>query len=371
MAFFIHYPYGEDMINWNGQFTQLIRKSSPDRWGNWTLSSEVAPGAVGILDPLTGTFKLIADAIPGVSQGNFIRNPVSSDWDTMSSEVSRTESEVDVGAEITDPETGITAKAALEIAWKFGREGSMVSKCALDSEMVLNNPDAVLADHLDWLVQRAVQSGMGSDKGIAQGFGIITSVLYARSGLNVGSMASDNTFSLKGSASAVQKMVGEVKGKGSFTSVSSSKSVDKHLWPSEAGVLAQKSAPLAYTFASFDGRLLLPRWITHIGAYQLVISNAHGGTYIVDATLQYDTPRGHKTDSGTASGGLTVTFGDIPLDASNLALELGFRGVMSTEKHQLQWKSPRGQWISGVRHVDLFGVWPGDTRAVDVEAGQA
>ena len=359
------------MINWNAQFTQLIRRSNPTLWGNWTLSSEVSPGAVGILDPLTGAFKLIADAIPGVSPGNFIRNSVSSDWDTMSSEVSRTESEVDLGAEVTDPETGVTAKAGMEIAWKFGREGSMVSKCALDSELVLNNPDAVVADHLDWLVQRAVQSGMGSDKGIAQGFGIITSVLYARSGLNVGSMANDNTFSLKGSASAVQKMVGEVKGKGSFTSASSSKSVDKHLWPSEAGVVAKNSAPLAYTFASFDGRLLLPRWITHISAYQLVISNAHGGTYIVDATLQYDTPRGRKTANGTASGGLSVTFGDIPLDASNLELELGFRGVMTTEKHHLQWKSPRGQWISGVRHVDLYGVWPGDTRAVDAEAGLA
>lgn len=359
------------MINWNAQFTQLIRKSNPTLWGNWTLNSEVSPGAVGILDPSTGTFKLIADAVPGVSKGNFIQNSVSSDWDTMSSEVSRTETEFELGAEVTDPDTGVTGKGGMEIAWKFGREGSMVSKCALDFESVLNNPDAVVADHLDWLVQRAAQSGMGSDRGIAQGFGIITSVLYARSGLNVGSMASDNTFSLKGSASAVQKMVGEVKGKGSYTSANSSKSVDKHLWPSESGVVAKTSAPLAYTFASFDGRLLLPRWITNISAYQLIVSNAHGGTYIVDANLQYDTPHGRKTVTGTASGGLTATFGDIPLDATNLELELGFRGVMTTEKHKLQWKNPRGQWISGVRHVDLYGIWPGDTRAVDAEAGMA
>ncbi|MDR7284921.1 hypothetical protein J2X84_003765 [Pseudomonas corrugata] len=359
------------MINWNGQFTQIIRKSNPTLWGNWTLSSEVSPGAVGILDPLTGTFKLIADSVPGVGAQNFITTAVSSDWDTMSSEVSRTETEVDLGAEATDPETGVTAKAGLEIAWKFGREGSMVSKCALDSESVLNNPDAVLANQLDWLVQRANQSGMGSNNGIAQGFGIITSVLYARSGLNVGSMANDNSFTLKGNASAVQKMVGDVKGKGSFTSASSSKSVDKHLWPSESGVLAKSTAPLAYTFASFDGRLLLPRWITHISAFQLVISNTNGGTYIVDASLGYDTPRGRKTAEGTASGGLTVTFSDIPLDASNVVLECGFRGVMSTEKHLLQWKSPRGQWVGGVRHVDLYGVWPGSTRAVDVEAGTA
>ncbi|MCF4996604.1 hypothetical protein GIW70_13130 [Pseudomonas syringae] len=359
------------MINWNGQFTQLIRQSKPGAWGNWTLSSEVSPGAVGILDPLTGTFKLIADTVPGLSADNFIKTTVSSDWDTMSSEVSRTETEIDLGGEVTDPETGVSAKAGMDITWKFGREGSMVSKCALDLESVLNNPDTVLANHLDWLVQRATQSGMGSDSGIAQGFGIITSVLYARSGLNVGSMSSDNAFSLKGNASAVQKMVGEVKGKGSYSSASSSKSVDKHLWPSESGVLAAGSAPLAYTFASFDGRLVLPSWVRYINAFQLIISNANGGTYIVDATLAYDTPRGRKTAEGTASGGLTVSFSDIPLDASNVVLECGFRGVMSTEKHLLQWKSPRGQWIGGVRHVDLYGVWPGSTRAVDVEAGTA
>lgn len=359
------------MINWNRQFTQLIRKSNSTLWGNWTLSNEVSPGAVGILDPQTGTFKLIADALPGVTANNFIKTPVSSDWDTMSSEVSRTETAVDLGAEVTDPDTGVTAKAGLEIAWKFGREGSMVSKCALDSESVLNNPDAVLVNQMDWLVQRANQSGMGSGNGIAQGFGVITSVLYARSGLNVGSMANDNSFSLKGNASAVQKMVGEVKGKGSYTSASSSKSVDKHLWPSESGVLPTSSTPLAYTFASFEGRLLLPLWVGHISAFQLVVSNTNGGTYIVDTKLAYDTPRGRKTAQGTASGGLTVTFSDIPLDASNVVLECGFQGVISTEKHILQWQSPRGQWVGGVRHVQLYGVWPGSTQAVDVEAGTA
>lgn len=359
------------MINWNGQFTQLIRKSNPTLWGNWTLSPEVSPGAVGILDPQTGTFKLIADALPGVSATSFITTQVSSDWDKMSSEVSRTETTTDLGAEVTDPETGVTAKAGLEIAWKFGQEGSMVSKCALDSETVLNNLDTVLATQMDWLAQRATQSGMGSENGIAQGFGVITSVLYARSGLNVGSLANDNTFSLKGNASAVQKMVGEVKGKGSYTSASSSKSVDKHLWPSESGVLPKNSAPLAYTFASFDKRLLLPLWVTHISAFQLIVSNAFGGTYIVDTTLTYDTPDGRKTVTGTVSGGLTQTFSDIPLNASNVVLKCGFQGVFTTEDHLLQWQSPRGQWVGGVRHVDLYGVWPGSTRAVDVEAGPA
>ncbi|QSX77888.1 hypothetical protein [Agrilutibacter solisilvae] len=359
------------MINWNAQFTQLIRKTNQAYWGNWSLSSEITPGAVGILDPATGLFKLISSEIPGVSDGNFIRTQVSSDWNAMTSDVSRTEVEVDLKGEAEDPETGVKATAGVQVQWKMGREGSMVSKCALDAESVLNNPDAVLGQNLDWLVQRAAQSGMGSDGRIAQGFGVITSVLFAKSGLNVGSMAADNTFSLTGTASGVHKMLGEASGKGSFTSTSESKSVDKHLWPSEAGVLASGSTPLAFTFASFDGRLLLPRWITHISAFQLVIRNSNGGTYIVDISLQYDTPRGRKSHQTTVSGGLSASIGDIPLDASNLVLDLSFRGVFSSESKRLQWSSPRGQWVGGVRHVDLYGVWPGETRAVDVEAGVA
>ncbi|MEZ0471608.1 hypothetical protein [Luteimonas salinilitoris] len=359
------------MIHWNAQFTQMIRKTNQAYWGNWSLSSEIAPGAVGIVDPATGLFKLIASAIPGVSEDNFLRNKVSSDWNAMTSDVSRTETEVDLKGEVTDPDTGVTAKAGLKVEWKFGREGSMISKCALDSESVLNNPDAVLGGNLDWLAERAAQSGMGSDGRIAQGFGVVTGVLYARSGLNVGSMAADNTFSLTGTASGVQKLLGEASGKGSFTSTSASKSVDKHLWPSEAGVLPSGSVPLAFTFASFDGRLLLPRWINHISAYQLVIRNTNGGTYIVDARLQYDTPRGRKSTEVRVSGALTATIADIPLDASNLELALVFRGVRTDETHHLRWSSPRGQWVNGVRHVDLYGVWPGQTRAVDVEAGLA
>ena len=366
-----HHSQEHDMINWNTQFTQMIRKTNQAYWGNWSLSSEITPGAVGIVDPATGLFKLIATTVPGLSDGDFLRNQVSSDWNATTSDVSRTETEVDLKGEITDPDTGITVKVGVQVEWKFGREGSMISKCALDAETVLNNLDAVLARNIDWLAERAGQSGMGSDGRIAQGFGVVTSVLYARSGLNVGSMAADNTFSLTGTASGVQKLLGEASGKGSFTSTSASKSVDKHLWPSKAGVLPTGSVPLAFTFAAFDGRLLLPRWITHISAYQLVIRNTNGGTYIVDAKLEYDTPRGRKTNEVTVSGGLTARIADIPLDASNLEVTLVFRGVTTNETHRLQWRSPRGQWVNGVRHVDLFGVWPGGTSAVDVEAGLA
>jgi hypothetical protein len=357
------------MINWNAQFTQLIRKSNHVLWGNWTLSSEVAPGAVGILDPSTGAFKLIAASLPDISSANLQRNAVSSDWEAMTSDVSKSETAIDLGAEITDPETGVTGKAGVDVAWKFGKEGSMTSKCAMDAEVFLKDFDSLARTHMDWLIQRADQCGMGASGGIAQGFGIVTSVLYAKSGLNVGSLASDNTFSLKGSASAVHKMLGEAQGKGSYTSSSATKSVDKHLWPSEAGVLAAGSAPLAFTFASFGGRLILPRWIGAIGAFRLILDNSHGGTYVVKAKLDYDSQSGHKTVTTDASGGLTATIGDIPLDATNLKLAIEFVCVGANEKYSFEWSNPRGQWVTGVRHIDVSGVWPGATKAVDREAG--
>lgn len=358
------------MNNWNAQFTQLLRDSLPTYWGNWSLSRDIEPGAVGIVDPQTGSFRLVSSALPGLSKSNLLRKNASSDWNMMTSNVSRKEANVDLGGHVVDPETGAEVKAGVEVSWQFAREGEMVSQCALESFVALNNVDSLLHDNLDWLAGQARTSGMENGRGgIAQGFGVVTRVLYARSGLNVGSTSANNAFSIRGTASGVHKLLGEANGKGSFTSTSSSKSMDKHLWPGEANKLPESPVPLAFSFASFSGRLLLPSWITHIGAYQLILRNTHGGTYIVKAALEYDTPSGRKKESTSVSGGLTASFGDIPLDASNIDLNLEFVCVGKNEKKHFHWASPRGQWVTGIRHIDLYGVWPGATRAVDAEAG--
>lgn len=359
------------MNRWNVQFTQLVRGSLPGYWGNWSLGRDIAPGAVGSIDPETGSFRLASERLPGMTDAHLVRRNASSDWNMMTSHVTRREAAVDLDGSAVDPETGTKVSAGLQVSWTFGRAGEMVSQCALESSVTLAGADALLQQDLDWLVERAAMSGMGSSRGISQGFGVVTQVLYARSGLNVGSLSEDNTFSLTGTASGVNKLLGEAKGKGSFTSSSSSKSVDKHLWPSEAGALPGEPVPLAFAFASFDGRLLLPSWITHIGAYQLILRNNNGGTYIVKAELSYDTPRGRQKRNTSVSGGLVASFGDIPLDASNIDLALEFVSIGANERKTFHWDSPRGQWLNGIRHIDLFGVWPGATRAVDVEAGIA
>lgn len=357
------------MDNWNAQFTQMVRGTYPAYWGNWSLSPDVTPGAVGILDPVSGSFRLVNKTLNGLTDASTVRNNVSSDWNMMTSTVSRKESKVSLDGSAIDPESGTKITVGVQVDWGMSKSGDMVSQCALDSAVVLNNIDTQLNAQYAWLADQAKQCGMASNRGISQGFGVITNVIYARSGLNVASQADDNTFSLVGSASGVNELLGQAKGQGSYISANSTKSTDKHLWPGEANTVATSTAPIAFSFASFDGNLLLPRWITTIGSYQLVLRNNHGGTYVVKATLDYDCSTGHQQQNTSVSGGLTATFGAIPLDATNIDLDLEFVCVGKNEKKSFHWPNPRGEWISGMRHIDLYGVWPGQTRAVDAEAG--
>ncbi len=357
------------MDNWNAQFTQMVRGTYPAYWGNWSLSPDIVPGAVGILDPVSGTFRLVTQQLNGLTPANTITSALSSDWNMMTSTVSRKETKVSLDGSAVDPESGTKITAGVQVDWTMGKSGDMVSQCALDSTTLLNNIDTVLNAQYAWLNTQAGQCGMSSSRGISQGFGVITNVVYARSGLNVASQADDNTFSLVGSVSGVNELLGEAKGQGSYVSANSTKSTDKHLWPADPGKVAAGTAPIAFSFASFDGNLLLPRWITNIGAYQLVLRNNHGGTYVVKASLGYDCSAGRQTQNTSVSGGLTASFGSIPLDATNIDLNLEFVCVGANEKKSFHWPNPRGEWITGMRHVDLYGVWPGQTRAVDAEAG--
>jgi hypothetical protein len=221
----------------------------------------------------------------------------------------------------------------------------------------------------DWLQKAAASQGMSRNGGgISQGFGVVTSVLWANSGLNVAAQSDSTTFSVAGSVSGVNELVGQAEGKGSYTSTNANKSVDQHIWPDKAATIAETAIPIAFRFASFNGRLIMPNWTAELGSFQLVLNNQHGGTYIVRANLSYDTPQGRRSQEASVSGGLIATLGAIPLDATNLKLDLAFKGVFSDEHKSFSWPTPLGTWYDGVRHIDLTGVWPGQTNAVDAEA---
>ena len=354
------------MASWNASYTQLIRKGRRAHWGNWALSAQIAPGAVGVVDPETGEFKLVEKTIPAAQVQT---RQQATRWELMSEHVSRQQGQVSLDGSAVDPETGTKVTAGLEVKWGLEKSGSMVSEFSLGSEAYLLSFGDLLNGQYDWLASKAASVGMNGGKGgISQGFGVITSVLWANSGLNVAAQDENTTFSVTGSVSGVNELVGQAEGKGSYTSATANKSVDKHIWPDKENTLPPGAIPIAYTFASFDGRLIIPNWTMQVGSFQLVLNNQHGGTYIVNATLDYDTPQGKRHDEASVSGGLIATMGAIPLTATNLTLNLTFKGVFSDEHKSFRWNTPLGTWYDGTRHIDLSGVWPGQTGAVDAEA---
>jgi hypothetical protein len=354
------------MTSYNAGYTQLIRKGRRAHWGNWALSAQIQPGAVGVVDPETGEFTLVEEQVPG-AQIQTRQQPTR--WELMSEHVSRQQGNVSLDGSATDPETGTKITAGLEVKWGLERSGSMISEFSLGSEAVLVGFGDLLNRQYDWLQKAAASQGMSRNGGgISQGFGVVTSVLWANSGLNVAAQSDNTTFSISGSVSGVNELIGQAEGKGSYSSATSDKSVDKHIWPDKASKLAEEAIPIAYTFASFDGRLIIPNWTAELGSFQLVLNNQHGGTYIVKANLSYDTPQGKRSEETSVSGGLIATMGAIPLDATNLTLGLAFKGVFSDEHKSFKWNTPLGTWYDGVRHIDLTGVWPGQTGAVDAEA---
>jgi hypothetical protein len=348
-------------MNWNRAFTDMIRNGRPAYWGNWTLSPKLKPGAIGIIAPDSGDFTLVKEETPGLTMTS---RDVPNQWKLSSNNVKRTEANVALDGSATDPDTGTKVKAGVEVKWEFSAVGSIASEFAIASETYLNDLGALSKpETLKWLAEQAQSVSMGSGGNIAQGFGVITSAIYAHSGLNVGSQDDSSSFSVTGSAGAIHDMLGGANGKGSFVSVNQNKSVDQHMWPFEPQAVAPSPIPIAYTVASFDGNLLIPNWITRLGAFEIFFNNRPGCTYITDIKLSYSTPQGPRNNEFSLTGGISRTVSDIPLAATNIRVEIKFRGVMNSDHYSFNWPSPLGQWLSGRREIEMTGVWPGKTQA--------
>ncbi|CAG4889237.1 hypothetical protein [Paraburkholderia saeva] len=350
-------------MNWNRLFTDLIRNGRPAYWGNWTLSPKLKPGAVGIIAPDSGEFTLVREETPGQVIGT---RDVPNQWKLSSANVHRTEAKVELDGSGTDPDTGTKVTAGVEVKWEFSVMGSMASEFGIASEAYISDLTVLTRpETLKWLAEQAESVSMGSGGSIAQGFGVVTSAIYAHSGLNVGSQDNSSSFSMTGSASAVHEMLGGANGKGSFLSVNQNKSVDQHMWPYKAEALAASPIPIAYTVASFDGKLLIPNWITRLGAFEILFSNKPGCTYVTHIQLSYDTPQGRRNDEFSLTGGISKTAGNIPLSATNIHVDVKFQGVVNSDHYTFNWPSPLGQWLTGRREIEMTGVWPGQTHAAE------
>lgn len=352
-------------MNWNRSFTDLIRNGRAAYWGNWTLDQKLKVGSVGFVSPDNGDFTLVQEQAPGLTVST--RN-APNQWKLSSSNVKRSQSSVALDGSATDPETGTKITAGTEVKWDFASTGSIASEFGISSETYLADLTVLTQpDTLAWLKEQAARVSMGSSAGIAQGFGVVTSVIYATSGLNVGSQDDSSSFSVTGSVGGVQDLLASADAKGSYVSTNQTKSVDQHLWPDKANSLPALPIPIAYTFASFDGELLIPNWITRLGGLQILFNNKPGCTYITNITLDYDTPTGKKSEQFSLSGGLSKTVGNIPLNATNITAQVKFKGMINSDNYSFSWPSPLGQWLTGSREIQMGGVWPGKTSATDLQ----
>lgn len=356
--------------NWNMQFTQLLRGTRPTFWGNWTLDANVQPGAVGTVDPGTGAFTFLANLPkPAITTTNSVAN----DWKITSSTVHETTAAVTLDGSATDPETGTKITAGLEVTWSFSQEGSVSSSFTMSQQAALEDFSNQILGNLAWLKQQAASVGMLNGNGeITQGFGVVTSVLYASCGLNLGSQNDNSSFSITGSVNGVNAMAGnaEAGAKGSYAETSETAAFESHLWPSAVDTLPGGPIAIAFQFASFVGNEVLQGWVTNISSITITLANNHGGTYIVDATASYQLDGKAQSTTATVSGGLVAVMNPIPPDATDLSLDLAFRGIISPERHHFYWASPVVQFPTGQIIIDLRGVWPGATSATERTTGE-
>lgn len=355
------------MSDWNNRFTHLIRQSRPNLWGNWALASFIKPGAVGFMDPSTGAFKLVAEALPGAA---IQENALSSTWKLSSEGVTRHQADAKASASVIDPNTGLQIKPEVEMVWKFQRKDSIASEFSIVKEAALKNL-GVLSDQYDWLLGQAKKVGFAQDSKIAQGFGVITEVIYAHSGLNLGSNDRDATYALGGTVDGLSVLVGD-KGpsasvKANYSYSRETRSLDKHLWPASQGQVFDAPIGIAFAFSSFHGRTVLPAWRKRINGLAIYLDSkaSKGTTYITKAQLSYTVNgKRHQEETVTISGGLSGSFANIPMDAHNASLKLTFVGLIKDEKQTLSWDIPAAQWPQGEMHIDLTGTWPGRPKAV-------
>lgn len=354
------------MSNLNKQFTDLIRSTRPSLWGNWALDPSIRPGAVGIVDPQSGSFQ----SVTYLESVELKDSRQTSSWKMETSGVVRKQYNGSSSVSVVNPATGLQIKPEMEVQWKMDKANSMASEFNISQHLSIKDLTSVKNSY-DWLYEQAEKVGMARGGKIAQGFGVITEVIYARSGLNLASMESNTSYTIGGSIKGMQALLGEsgpqASGKGSYEYAVANKAVDQRIWPSTPNVEQEANLPVAYAFTSFEGTMLIPTWVGKVNALVINIDSkfTKGTTYTTRAELSYDTSNGRHSEQATIVGGASKNFANIPLEATNLKLRIVFVGVLNNDNHDFTWANPLAQWLTGVRNLNVYGTWPGAT-GVDV-----
>ena len=109
---------------------------------------------------------------------------------------------------------------------------------------------------------------------------------------------------------------------------------------------------------------VLAGWTTNVSAIQIHLDNSHC-TYFVKATANYSIG-GRRINATTAiTAGLVTNLPPIPLEATDLRLDIAFLGIRTDGLHTFSWPTPLAEFPAGQIMMDLRGIWPGDTHATE------
>ncbi|MEQ9262590.1 MAG: hypothetical protein RLP14_05445 [Owenweeksia sp.] len=339
-------------IHWNPLFTRLIRQQRATLWGNWSLASGIEVGAVVKLRPHTGEFDNLGDSLPDmqIEEGRV----TSSTWDMKSSGVSVDQGQTSISG------TNGEVQAGLKMTWTFEEEKLLVSKFAETREPELRNLAEQLNENKDWLIDVARRNGFYSeDRGIEQGFCVVTKVIYARGGVLLASKSEDSSFEIEGSLAMFD---GAASGKAGYASSKSKGTVVHRTWPTEKNTFQNEDVAIAFEVASFTGKNVevIENWTRYLDAFTIEFDNDHWGTYIAHPVLSYDINGEHvqgitPCDGEGVWGGSKASIYGIPLEATNLQLEISYEA--SDHKDHFSWENPLRNWTTGKRTIDIYGVW--------------
>lgn len=337
----------EDLSN---NFNALIREVRPNWWGNWNLDLSIKPGAIGVIDTNTGTFRPAGQKISSVSVTS---GAVSEEMKLSTSDVKGPQV---ASFAMNDQSSKVSVNTDLK--WQFSKQGAMLAQWNLVEEQSLKEPFQMINENIDLLKSVAADMDMYDPAAgaISQGFGVITGVLLAKSGMNVASLSDSSQWSITGQADGLESMLGRGSAKASYSSAGGDNDVMSVVWPSQPNTTTIDMVPVAYTFTSINGEQVIPYWIEEIDAFQIIFQNH--GSYFVKATLRYQTPDGEKEVHQDIVGFMTRTMDNIPLNATELDLELEFVDAIPSTTDFYHWDTPLGSWSTGKRHVEIEGWWP-------------
>jgi hypothetical protein len=329
-------------MSYNRMFTDLIRQqmSNPYMWGTWSLDSEIKPGAIGFLSATNGDFKFYDDLGRYCSCG-VEETAAESHWQIKSKGVEQRS-------------VSVAASKAFGFEWSFSQENSMVSSFKIASQRSLKDFGSLINANLQHVSDIARKMGhIEHGEKIAQGVAVVTSVIYARSGLNVVSTSKNSKFQLTASIpEEVEYFLRTGGAKGSYEAEKSEGALLRHLWPT-AGSTNAELRPIAYEVASFAEGRLVPQWNRILTPFELKVNTK--GAMSTDYVLTYETDRGVQDGGKLKDQGAAAekTFERIPIHARNVQLRIvGYKAGGNYDR-VITWLDPKLEWTTNAKRVEL------------------